>query len=73
VTPSNLVARRLLPANECILQHVFRVGDGSKHPVSDRKKQAPVLVERRQRIGSPLRDAVVNHVIVSHGDYAADW
>jgi pimeloyl-ACP methyl ester carboxylesterase len=69
---SNLVARRLLPANECILQHVFRVGDGSQHPVSDREEQAPVLVERRQRIRSPLRVAVVSHVIVSHSVTTAE-
>jgi pimeloyl-ACP methyl ester carboxylesterase len=63
---------RLLPANECILQHVFRVGDGSQHPVSDREEQAPVLVERRQRIRSPLRVAVVSHVIVSHSVATAE-
>ena len=49
---TNLVARRLLPADEGILQHVFCVGDGSQHPIGDGEEEAPVLAERRQRARS---------------------
>src|SRR5258708_31991197 len=44
----NLLFTRLLPANKCLLQHVFRVRHATYHAVGDGKEQTSVLVKRGQ-------------------------
>jgi hypothetical protein len=49
---SNVVSKRLLPANKRVLQNVFRVRNCAHHAVCDGEEQAPVLVECCQWIWS---------------------
>ena len=66
---ANLLVAGLLPADECLLQHVFGIGYAPQHAVCDGEEEAAVLVERREpdlnfRIGKLLFDHRIALIVV---------